>query len=611
MLVAALDESAKYLDASYPLATNRWMSGTTSPTGYLQIESFHLEGMKPLWRFALADALLEKRVWMKQGENTTYVQYTLSRASAAVELESKVLVTYRDFHATTHGDSWRMQIDPVENGLRVTAFDGAVPFYLKSDAAAFEAHHEWYRDYYLPAERRRGLDDREDRLYAASFRCQLLAGQTVTLVFSTESKAALDGEQARTDRSNHEWKLFKAWQTKHAANCTSPAEDEPGWLWQLVLAADQFVVKRVSEENPDGRSIIAGYPWFADWGRDTMIALSGLTVTLGRPEIARQILLSFAKYVDGGMLPNNFPDDGGVPQYNSVDSALWYFQAIREYFAATKDLNFLAELFPVLTEIVDAHVQGTRFQIKLDPNDALILAGTPDVQLTWMDAKVGDTVVTPRSGKPVEINALWINALRSMTDFSRMLVRPGQGYAKLAEKAEKNFQKFWNSSRNCCFDVIDAPGIGHDPALRPNQIFAVSLPISPLNDQQRRAVVDSVARNLLTSHGLRTLAPSEPGYRGQFAGGPLERDSAYHQGTVWPWLLGPFALAHFRVYGDRAVAQSFLEPLGRTIYSAGLGTIGEVCGGDPPFPSGGCTSQAWSVAETIRAWEFLACRKQF
>lgn len=606
LLVAALDETARYLDNSFSLATNRWMSGSVSPNGYLQIESFHLEGMKPVWRYALADAILEKRVWMKQGENTTYVQYTVIRASGAVDLESKVLVTYRDFHATSHAQGVRMQIEPVQNGLRVLAFDGAIPFYLRSDKASFEAHNEWYRDYFLPAERQRGLDDHEDRLYAASFHCQLLAGQSVTIVFSTESTASLDGDQARTDQSNYEWKLYKSWQTKHAAVCNSPAEDEPSWLWQLVLAADQFLVKRATNDNPDGRTIIAGYPWFGDWGRDTMIALPGLTLALGRPEIARQILLSFVKYIDGGMLPNNFPDAGGTPQYNSVDSALWYFQAVREYFAATQDLNLLSELFPVLTEIVDAHVRGTRFQIKLDPNDALLFAGTAGVQLTWMDAKVGDTVITPRIGKPVEVNALWINALQSMAEFSRLLLRPGQGYVKLAEKASKNFQRFWNSSRNCCFDVIDAPVLGNDAALRPNQIFAVSLPVSPLDKQQQRGVVDTVAQNLLTSFGLRTLAPSDAGYKGKFAGGPSERDSAYHQGTVWPWLLGPFALAHFRVYANRETAQSFLEPLGKTIYAAGLGTIGEVYGGDVPFPAGGCIAQAWSVAETIRAWQALS-----
>jgi predicted glycogen debranching enzyme len=606
LLVAGIDETVRYGESSFPLATNRWLSGDVSPKGYLQIESFHLEGTKPVWRYALADVLLEKRVWMKQGENTTFVEYTLARGNSPVEIEGKILVSYRDFHATTHGDGWQMKIEPVEKGIRVVAFDGATPFFLKSASASFEPRHEWYRDFFLPAERERGLDDHEDRLLATMFRARLAVGQKLTLVFSTEPQALLDGEQARTLQSTHDLKLFQAWQKRHSETVATAADDEPGWLWQLVLAADQFIAKRGLPDDPDGLTVIAGYPWFCDWGRDTMIALPGLTLPLGRPEIARKILESFARYVNHGMLPNNFPDRTGAPQYNTIDAALWYFEAVRQYFEATQDLELVNKLFPVLSAIVDAHVAGTRYNIKVDPADALLYGGSPEVQLTWMDAKLGDWVVTPRIGKPVEINALWINALNTMGQLARRLVRPGEGYLKLKQKAEKNFQKFWNPTRNCCFDVIDVPGGGTDAALRPNQVFAVSLPVSPLTREQSKGVVDTLGRELLTSFGLRSLGPSEPGYVGRYAGGPRERDSAYHQGTVWAWLLGPFALAHYKVYGDRAAAQSFLEPLGRSIYSAGLGSISEIFGGDAPFRAVGCFAQAWSVAETFRVWEFLA-----
>ena len=609
LLVSGLDESVSYLGARYSLATNRWLSGFVSPSGYLQIENFFLEGTKPVWQYALADGLLEKRVWMKQGENTTYVQYMLVRASGPVELDAKVLVGYRDFHGTTRADSFQMRNEPVEKGLRLTAFDGATPFYLKSARASVEPRQEWYRDFFLPAERERGLDDHEDRLFAAEFHARLGLGESVTLVFTTEDIASLDGEEARSEQSNHELKLFQAWQAKHAETCRTPAEDEPGWLWQLVLAADQFVVKRALPKDGEGQSVIAGYPWFSDWGRDTMIALPGLTLSQGRPEVARRILHSFGQYVEGGMLPNHFPDGGGAPEYNTVDAGLWYFEAVRQYFQATHDLGLLSELYPVLAGMVDAHVRGTRYNIKVDPGDALLYAGGPEVQLTWMDVKIGDWVVTPRTGKAVEINALWINALHSMMGFSRALVKPGEGYAKLAEKAARNFLRFWNPERDCCYDAIDAPGVGNDPSLRPNQIFAVSLPFSPLGERQQRSVVDVVAQNLLTSHGLRSLAASEPGYKGKYGGGTRERDSAYHQGTVWAWLLGPFALAHFRVYGDREAAQSFLEPLGLTIHAGGLGTIGEIFGGDAPFPAAGCFAQAWSVAEVFRAWELLNASK--
>ena len=606
LLVAGVDETVRYLEKSFPLATNRWLSGDVSPAGYLQMESFHLEGTKPVWSYALADALLEKRVWMRQGENTTFVEYKLARGNSPVEIEGKILVSYRDFHATTHSDGWQMKIEPVEQGIRVVAFDGATPFFLKSASATFEPRHEWYRDFFLPAERERGLDDHEDRLLAAVFYARLAVGEKLTLVVSTEPQALLDGEQARTLESNHDVKLFQAWQKRHSAMVATPAEDEPGWLWQLVLASDQFIAKRALPGDPDGLTVIAGYPWFCDWGRDTMIALPGLTLPLGRPEIARKILESFSRYVDRGMLPNNFPDRGGAPQYNTIDAALWYFEAVRQYFEATQDLELVNKLFPILSAIVDAHVAGTRYNIKVDPADALLYGGSSDVQLTWMDAKLGDWVVTPRIGKPVEINALWINALSTMGQLARRLARPAEGYLKLKQKAEKNFQKFWNPARNCCFDVIDVPGGGTDAALRPNQVFAVSLPVSPLSREQSKGVVDTLGRELLTSFGLRSLGPSEPGYLGRYTGGPRERDSAYHQGTVWAWLLGPYALAHYKVYGDRAAAQSFLEPLGRSIYSAGLGSISEIFGGDAPFPAAGCFAQAWSVAETFRVWEFLA-----
>ena len=606
LLVNGLDETVRYREEMHSLATNRWMSGFISPRGYLQIESFHLEGCKPVWRYALADALLEKRVWMKQGENTTYVQYSLLRGNAAIELEGKVLVNYRDFHHTTQAQDWRMEIAPVEHGLRVQAFDGAVPFYLRSLGAAWTAQHEWYREYFLPAEHERGLDDHEDRLFAGLFRCQLRLGESVTIVVSTEVNATMDGEMARSQQANHEWKLYQAWQGHHAKISSAHPEDEPGWLWQLVLAADQFVVERTFADHTKGRSIIAGYPWFSDWGRDAMIALPGLALSVGRPEIAREILQTFSRYVRDGLVPNTFPDGGERPEYNSADATLWFVEALRQYLEATQDLELIREMFPVLAGIIDAHVNGTQFGIKVDPADALLSQGEPNVQLTWMDAKIGDWVVTPRSGKSVEVNALWINALQTMAVFAASLQEPREGYEKLVEKAMGNFQKFWHVERGCCYDVIDAPSGGRDGRLRPNQIFAVSLRVSPLAPSQQKSLVDCVAHQLLTSHGLRSLGPNEPGYKGKIGGGQRERDTAYHQGTVWGWLLGPFALAHYRVYRDAAIAQSFLEPLGKTIYSGGLGTLGEVFGGDAPFPPAGAPAQAWSVAETFRAWQFLS-----
>jgi predicted glycogen debranching enzyme len=609
-LVACMDEIVRYGGAEFALATHRWASGAVEPKGFQYIEKFCLEGTTPAWTYALGEARLEKRVWMRQDANTTYVQYTLVQGNAPLEVELKAMVNYRDFHGATHAGDWRMRVEPVERGVKVVAFDGATPFYLRSAGAACEARHEWHRDCLLPEEKKRGLDDHEDHLFAALFRAKVEVGESFAIVMSTEATAALNGGAARVQRTDHESRLVSAWSApnQHAgagagAGVGASAQE---WLAQLVLAADQFVVKRALPEEPQGRSVIAGYHWFGDWGRDTMIALPGLTLATGRADVAKQILLAFARYVDGGMLPNNFPDAGGTPEYNTVDAALWYFEAVRQYFAATGDLQTLQKLFPVLEGMVEAHVKGTRYQIHVDLADGLLYAGEAGVQLTWMDAKIGDWVVTPRTGKAVEISALWINAMETMAGFARLLKKSSETYEALSRKAKEAFSKFWNAQRGCCYDVIDAPGLGNDASLRPNQIFAVALPVSPLTPAQQKAVVDTCAEHLLTPYGMRSLAPGEPGYQGHYGGGPRERDAAYHQGTAWGWLLGPFALAHFRVYRDRAAAMRFLDSAGAAMRFYGVGSLAEIYDGDAPFTPRGCIAQAWTVGEVLRAWTELA-----
>jgi glycogen debranching enzyme len=626
-LVAGLDENVQYGGQSYALATHRWMSGAIDPQGYLRIESFRLEGTIPAWSFALADALLEKRIWMAQGKNTTFIQYTLVRGSSPFVLECKALVNYRDFHSTTHAGDWHMRVVPVEQGVMILPFEGATPFYLRCAKASCEPRHEWYRDCFLPAEKERGLDDHEDHLFAALFRANLNPGDAVTFVVSTESNVPPSFDPSRypvttwpkdpnpgdilprAPRFAHDADLFAIWRKKNPVL----AQQAPPWLPQLVLAADQFIVQRALPAEPDGHSVIAGYHWFGDWGRDTMISLPGLTLATGRPEIARGILLAFAQFVDGGMLPNNFPDAGGKPEYNTVDAALWYFEAARQYFAATQDTATLQNLYPVLTAMIDAHLAGTRYNIHVDPDDGLLFAGGPGIQLTWMDVKIGDWVVTPRTGKPVEINALWINALETIAGFARTLKQPAGKFESLSAQATRSFQKFWNAQRNCCFDVIDVPSGGKsavtDGSLRPNQIFAVSLPVSPLSKEQQKSVVDVCAQQLLTSYGLRSLAPSEPGYQPHYDGGSRARDSSYHQGTVWGWLLGPFALAHFRVYNDPLAALRYLEPLGAHITGYGLGTLPEIFDAEPPHTPRGAIAQAWTVGEILRTWSTLSVQE--
>ncbi len=600
LLVATVDDTVAYDGAGASLATNRWAGGAIDPHGYRAIERFVLDGSTPVWTYAVADALVEKRIWMEPGANTTYIRYRVLRARGPLALQLRILVDYRDYHATTRGGEWRMDIAPVTRGLRVIAFAGARPLLLLADRGEARIAHTWYQRFELPRERERGLDAWEDHLHAGTFEASLEPGAALTLVLSAETAPSLDGERAWCRRAGHEADVLTAWRRARPA-----AEQAPAWIGQLVLAADQFVARRPLADDPEGMTVIAGYHWFGDWGRDTMIALPGLTLTTGRPEVARRILKTFARFVDRGMLPNRFPDAGEAPEYNTVDATLWYFEAFRAYHAATRDDGLLKELYPVLEEIVRFHRAGTRYGIKEDAGDGLLTSGEPGVQLTWMDAKVGDWVVTPRTGKAVEINALWYSALRTMAGFARHLGRPVGPWEILADRVRTGFERFWSERAGHCYDVLDSPG-GHDEALRPNQVFAVSLHESPLSPERQKKVVDACARYLLTSFGLRSLAPGHPDYRGHYGGDQRERDGAYHQGTVWAWLLGPFALAHFKAYGDAATARSFLAPLADHLGDHGVGSIAEIFDGDPPFAPGGCIAQAWSVAETLRAWHELA-----
>jgi predicted glycogen debranching enzyme len=605
VMATGLHERIDYDGATCELSTARWADGTVAPQGYRLIERFYLDGATPVWHYACADALVEKRVWMEPSANTTYVRYRLLRpgAGGAVRLTLRALVGYREFHATTRGPGWVMAVTPVEHGLRVTAYDGARPLSIQVAGAIASPAHDWYVGFRLSAEEARGLDALDDSLHAGTFEAVLAPDRPLTAVLSAESNPDLDGEQAWVRRRGHETQVLLAWRKAQPAAGLAPA-----WVERLVLAADQFLVTRPLADDPGGLSVIAGYHWFGDWGRDTMIALPGLTLTAGRPEAARRILTTFARFVDGGMLPNVFPDAGERPEYNTVDAALWYVEAVRAHHESTGDAGALRELFPALEQIVRGYAGGTRYGIRVDPADGLVTAGEPGVQLTWMDARVGDWVVTPRTGKPVEINALWYNALIAMVGLARALGRASTEWEAMATRAAAGFARFWNAEAGYCYDVIDGP-VGHEAALRPNQILAVSLPASALPAERQRQVVDACARRLLISScGLRSLAPGEQGYQPRYAGGPRERDGAYHQGTAWAWLLGPFALAYDRVHGDRATARALLEPMAQHLGEHGVGPIAEVFDAEPPFAPGGCIAQAWSVAETLRAWCLLAPR---
>ena len=349
VLVSKIDDSVSFGGRQIPLFANRWSDGSSpvEPDGFRYLTCFHLEGMTPVWSYEVDGAVLEKRIWMGPGANTTYVKYDYISGRGALCLEAKILVNYRDFHQTTRSGDWQMSVEAVADGVCVDAFDGAAPIFLLSDGATIESRHEWYRDYYLSVEAFRGLGTLDDNLYAANVEAILRPGESVTLVLSTEPDPQLDGEAALAARERHEVDLLSA---------ASVEEDD--LLTRLVLAADQFIVKRPSDGEA-GSTIIAGYHWFGDWGRDTMIALPGLALATGRHAEARQILRTFARHVDRGMLPNRFPDDGDLPEYNTIDATLWFFEAIRAYHAATHDTELVVDLFPVLADIVGWHRRGS------------------------------------------------------------------------------------------------------------------------------------------------------------------------------------------------------------------------------------------------------------
>ena len=593
LLVAKIELSVGYLGVDTDLSSNEFAGGAISGQGFVHLQSFAVQDGIPTWRYAVADALIEQQIFMAPGANTSYLRLELLRASAPLGVKLKPLLAYRDYHSQNRGaQPFHLESDAAQ--CRVQAFAGARPYRMSISQGRFTAAPEWYWNFWHRMEAERGLDASEDLLTPGTFAADLSPNQPMYLVATAESALpaagadVLDALQAASQR------------------LTAPLPGTaPAWIRTLARASDQFIVRRGDTTGAASSSIIAGYPWFTDWGRDTMISLPGLTTALGRHDLAAGILRTYARFVDRGMLPNVFPDRGEAPQYNTADATLWMFQALDACLQAQHDPDLVSELFPVLMTIIHAHAEGTRHGIRVDPADGLLHAGEPGTQLTWMDAKHGDQVFTPRIGKPVEINALWLNALDVAARLASQVgnERERRFCESLLAGARSGFSRFWNEERACLFDVIDVDG-GHtsDPRIRPNQILAVSLPLCTLNPAQMRAVVDRCARELLTSHGLRSLSPKEPGYIGRYSGDARQRDAAYHMGTVWTWLLGPFARAHYRVHGDARLAQSFLDPLAQHLDSACLGTVSEIFDGDAPHSARGCFAQAWSVAEILRTW---------
>ncbi len=598
-LVGGLSCFARYADAEYELSGFEWADGTFSD-GYRHIDSWSLHDGIPTATFALAEAQVVQRVWMEYGSNTTYVQFEHVRGSAPIELRMRPLLTERDHHETSVDADWQPTIGVVPNGATVALQQHAATLRLLSDYAVWTTNgSEWIDAVHYRVETYRGYPDTARLLVAGEFYVTLRPGGSVTLVFSTEAAPDLDGHAALERASARASELL--------AQAALPA-DAPQLARQLVLAADQFIVRR-DVRMPDGSSsagvsVLAGYPWFSDWGRDTMIALPGLLLSTGRVELAARTLRTWSHFVSQGMLPNRFPDIGDEPEYNTVDATLWFVQALRATYQASGDRSLIADLYPVLQSIIAWHRQGTRYSIKV-ADDGLLAAGEPDVQLTWMDVKYKGWVVTPRQGKAIEINALWYSALRTLAEFAELLERPqdAAAFSAEAEQVQQASERFWSAEHGYLYDVLDGPD-GADATLRPNQLLALALAHPLISGARAQAVVDVCARQLLIATGLRSLAPSDPAYIGRYGGDLKARDSAYHQGTAWAWLSGPFISAYARVYGA-AAAQQWLAPFSDHLADGGVGSVSEIFDGDAPWPPRGCPWQAWSVAEWLRVWREL------
>jgi glycogen debranching enzyme len=584
MLVTTVQIVAECQGATYALGTNRWASGLHAPEGWRYCSGFVVRDGVPTWTYALGDAVVELAIAMPHGRDETALALRVVTAPEPVAFALHLVVTDRDHHGGSLPDpaTFVTTVDGDRAAIALPA--SARPLHVRVPGATLTVTGDRWSGFYAEREAERGHDPLEDAVHALDARVVFPPGGgggiVVGLVPATDDASAIvDAALARGAALSH------------------PFRDP--LLGELALAADQFVVTTTA--GASRTSIIAGYPWFADWGRDTMIALPGLALACGRVAVAEEILRAYVPFVRDGLLPNTLPDAGAPAEYNTVDAALWFIEAIRRCAAVTRDETFVPALFPVVRSIVEHYTVGTRYGIRVDPADGLLRAGEPGVQLTWMDAKVGDHVVTPRIGKPVEINALWYAALVTAAALARECNVDDAPYDAAAARVAASFGRFWNDARGACFDVIDGPN-GDDPALRPNQLFAVAFAPLLLGAERSRAVVDVCAHELVTPVGLRTLAPSDPMYRGSYGGDQRSRDSAYHQGTVWPWLIGPFVRAHLNVYHDKPRARRYVEALRDALDGDAIGTLGEIFEGDPPHAPVGTIAQAWSVAELIEAY---------
>lgn len=583
VVLSKLDETIVLGDQRFELSANQY-PGAIHPRGFEYLQSFERD-LFPVFYYKTESILLKKTIVAVNGENTTLILYEVINASKKFSMELLPLYASKDFHSVSKANDFiggaYLFTDQV---FRTLNYHGCPELFISVPGASFHEQRDWYHHFEYSIEQERGMDFQEDLYTHGRFSIELKRGDKLGILVSTEDPSGKDA-----------FKLFAKEKKRREALVKDYSNNEN--IKRLTLAADQFIVQR-----GELSTVIAGYPWFADWGRDTMIALPGLCLSTGRFKEAKQILKTFAESVNEGMLPNRFPDHGETPEYNTVDATLWFFQAIYQYYNATKDVAFIKTLLPVLKDIIDWHYKGTRYNIHIDPIDELLYAGQDGVQLTWMDAKVGDWVVTPRKGKAVEINALWYNALRVM-DFLTSEIK-GKILSEYKVKADKVFQsfnaQFWNENYECLYDYIDGGYKSDD--VRPNQIYALSLPFPVLAGDKMKKVFYFVREYLLTPRGLRSLGAMSKEYKPYYEGNVWSRDEAYHQGTVWSFLIGPYIDSLIKLEGEKGKteAKQYLTDFFEHLNEAGVGSVSEIFDAEAPHHPRGCFAQAWGVAEVLR-----------
>ncbi|MEP7278146.1 MAG: amylo-alpha-1,6-glucosidase [Bacteroidota bacterium] len=597
VLVSKMDETLVCGQNRFELGTNDY--GTTVyPKGYTYMTGFS-RGLFPVFEYKAGGITFRKTIGMIPGENTVILIYDIIKAPASFTLEWRPLLAVRNYHQLVHANPAVNRQAVFENAVfKTTAYEAAPTVFIQIPGACYQAAPDWFYHFNYRVEQYRGLDFEEDLFTPGNFSLVLEQGASVGIVLSTNDP---------TGRDAH---ALLAVEEKRKRNLLLDKTFRGSTEQVLTLAADQFIVKRSIPPNAAGESesvgatVIAGYHWFTDWGRDTMISLPGLTLSTGRYEDAKKILSAFAGSVSMGMLPNRFRDDGQGPEYNTADGTLWYFIAVYKYLQASSDMAFVLDtLLPVLKDIIAWHYKGTRYHIGVAA-DGLLYAGEKGQQLTWMDAKIYDWVVTPRMGKPVEIQALWYNAL---SIFAHLLelnnqISDAAAVAGDAARLKENFgHLFWYAAGNYLCDAIDE--YGHpDTTLRPNQLFAISLPFALIEGEKAIAVTDAVRQQLYTPVGLRTLSNKDPRYKAVYGGDRLHRDSAYHQGTVWSWLLGAWvdAIIKTLVTDGRTEAQQVIRHFHYHLSEACLGSVSEIFDAEAPHHPRGCIAQAWGVAEILR-----------